>query len=66
MLFNGRLGFEKIKQFSSYPKLSFLRLNLEFPDEDAEETWSVFDHPVIRIFKKTHQLTREGYATFLK
>lgn len=66
MLFNGRLGFEKIKQFSSYPKLSFLGLNLEFPDENAEETWSVFDHPVIRVFKKTKQLSKEEYAKFFE
>jgi len=41
LLFSGQLGFKKIKQFS--------RLN----DENAEESWSVFDHPVIRIYQKT-------------
>ncbi|MFA6446527.1 MAG: DUF192 domain-containing protein, partial [Candidatus Paceibacterota bacterium] len=52
-LFSGRLGFEKIAEFSSFPKISFMgKTLLEFPDEDAEETWTVFDHPVIRIFKK--------------
>ena len=40
-LFSGKLGFEKVAEFSS-------GLN----DETAEETWSVFDHPVIRIYKK--------------
>ncbi len=40
-LFSGKLGFEKIIEFSS-------GLN----DEQAEETWTVFDHPVIRIYKK--------------
>lgn len=40
-LSNGKLGFKKVAQFSS-------GLN----DEQAEETWSVFDHPVIRIYKK--------------
>ena len=66
MLFNGRLGFGKIKQFSSYPKLSFLGFGLELPDENAEETWSVFDHPVIRVFKKTKQLSKEEYAKFFE
>ncbi|OGE70975.1 hypothetical protein A2617_01165 [Candidatus Daviesbacteria bacterium RIFOXYD1_FULL_41_10] len=42
-LFSGKSGFKEIKRFTSYPL---------FPDENAEETWSVFDHPVIRIFKK--------------
>jgi len=40
-LFSGKLGFEKVAEFSS-------GLN----DEQAEETWTVFDHPVIRIYKK--------------
>ncbi len=63
-LFDGNLGFEKIKEFSSFPKLSFFGLKIEFPDEEAEETWSVFDHPVIRVFEKKKQLTREEYARF--
>ena len=46
-LFSGQLGFILIKQFNPYscPPI--------FEDELAEETWSVFDHPVIRIYKKT-------------
>jgi len=40
-LFNEKLGFEKVAEFSS-------GLN----DKQAEETWTVFDHPVIRIYKK--------------
>lgn len=51
-LFNGQLGFQEIKEFHSYPSLSFIGIPIEFPDENAEETWTVFDHPVIRIFKK--------------
>jgi len=48
-LFSGSGGFEKVAEFSSYPKLAFMP---SFPDENAEETWTVFDHPVIRIYKK--------------
>jgi 4-amino-4-deoxy-L-arabinose transferase-like glycosyltransferase len=40
-LFSNELGFEKVAEFSS-------GLN----DEAAEETWTVFDHPIIRIYKK--------------
>ncbi|KKQ24757.1 MAG: hypothetical protein US40_C0001G0010 [Candidatus Roizmanbacteria bacterium GW2011_GWC2_37_13] len=40
-LFSGRLGFEKVAEFSA-----------GLSDENSEETWSVFDHPVIRIYKK--------------
>ncbi len=52
-LFSGTLGFEQVAKFSSYPKITFLgKTFIEFQDEMAEETWSVFDHPVIRIYKK--------------
>ncbi len=40
-LFSGKLGFKKIAEFS-----------VGLDDEQAEETWSVFDHPVIRVYKK--------------
>lgn len=65
-LFNGDLGFEEIKEFHSYPMLKIGNFKLEFPDEKAEETWSVFDHPVIRIFEKTKQLPINDYAKILE
>ncbi len=52
-LFSEKLGFVKVAEFSSYPKIKlFNKTLIEFPDEEAEETWTVFDHPVIRIYKK--------------
>ncbi|MDO8638083.1 MAG: phospholipid carrier-dependent glycosyltransferase [Candidatus Daviesbacteria bacterium] len=51
-LFSGKLDFIEIKELNSFPQISLLGYNFEFPDENAEETWSVFDHPVIRIFQK--------------
>ncbi len=49
-------GLKKVIEFSSYPSFNLQILNfkfkVEFPDEKAEETWGVFDHPVIRIYKK--------------
>ena len=54
-LFNGKLGYEKVAEFESFPKICFPFYNekcLSFNDENAEETWTVFDHPVIRIYKK--------------
>ncbi len=62
-LFAGKLGFVQIKEFHQYPELSFgpASWRIEFPDEEAEETWSVFDHPVIRIFKKTTTLSLAEY-----
>lgn len=44
-LFSGEYNFHQIKTFS---KSNSLFLN----SENAEETWSVFDNPTIRIFKK--------------
>src|SRR3989344_633840 len=60
-LFDNKLGFEQVQEFHSYPMLELGNFKLEIPDETAEETWSVFDHPVIRIFKKTKQLSKENY-----
>ncbi len=54
-LFSGKLGFKKIAEFNSFPTVCFPATKLCWVsnDEGAEETWTVFDHPVIRIFKKT-------------
>jgi len=52
-LFSRELGFKKIAEFTSYPKITlFGKTILEFPDEQSEETFTVFDHPVVRIYKK--------------
>jgi hypothetical protein len=52
-LFSGKLGFGQVAEITSYPKISFAGYTLiELPDENAEETWTVFDHPVIRIYKR--------------
>jgi len=53
LLFSNELGFKEIKQFS--------HLN----DELAEETWSVFDHPKIRIYKKTVLYSSSQYNNLL-
>jgi len=65
-LFDGKLGFEQIKELHSYPMLQIGNWKLEIPDEKAEETWSVFDHPVIRVFKKSKQLSKQEYEKFFE
>lgn len=51
-LFAGRLGFKKIAEFTSYPKLEVGNWKLEINDDVADESFTVFDHPKILIFKK--------------
>ena len=58
-LFNGTLGFTEIKSFTSSTDLL---LNPEI----AEETWSVFDRPTIRIYKKVSQLSLSQYENLVK
>ena len=60
-LFDGTLGFEQVAEFASCPSF----LGLEFPDGAAEEAFSVYDHPTVRIFKKTGRYSHEHAAATL-
>ena len=64
-LFSEKLGFAEIIRFNSFPKLEIGDWRLEIGDEIAEETWSVFDHPTIRIYKKIHPLAPTEYEKIL-
>ena len=51
-LFSGS-EYKLVQEFRSYPRIEILGKTLiTLPDENAEETWTVFDHPVIRIYEK--------------
>jgi YYY domain-containing protein len=55
--FQGGLGFELVKTFTSDPQIGPWRFNTQF----AEEAFTVYDHPKVMIFKKsadynTHQV----------
>lgn len=52
-LLDGKSKYQKIKEFTSYPSLTYLGIPIELPDELAEETFTVYDHPKVLIFKKT-------------
>lgn len=64
-LFSGSLGFEKVQETASYPSIGRGKYKVAFPDEDAEETFTVFDHPVIRIYKKVKQYPEDVYLRML-
>jgi hypothetical protein len=46
LLFSGQLGFHLAAQFENHPNL----LGLTLDDSNADESYSVFDHPTARIF----------------
>ncbi len=49
-LFLGKLGFQKIAEFTSYPTIPILDIPLY--DTSADEAFSVVDHPKVMIFKR--------------
>jgi uncharacterized membrane protein len=55
LLFAGELGFELAKTFTSYPRLD----GLAFNDDHADESFTVYDHPKVLIFRKTRELPPE-------
>jgi len=46
-LFSGQMGFVLIKEFRALPRWAEIFLGT---DLNSEETWTVFDHPTIRLF----------------
>ncbi len=47
-LFSGELGFERLKTFTSRPTL----FGIGIVDDYADETFTVYDHPKVIIFRK--------------
>ena len=50
-LFEGKTDYKKVAEFTSYPSLTYLGIPITIPDENAEEAFTVYDHPVVMIFK---------------
>lgn len=51
-LFSNRLPFRLVKQFSVSPTLRPFGIPISFNDQFADESFTVYDHPTISIFKK--------------
>ncbi len=49
-LFSGELGFHEVAEFSSYPTIPVL--NIPIYDQSADESFTVYDHPKVMIFKR--------------
>ena len=52
-LFGGDLGYTLVQEVASRPSL----FGLEIPDELADESLTVYDHPKVLIFRNTERLT---------
>ncbi len=57
-LFAGDLGFTLVHEVASRPTL----FGIEFPDELADESLTVYDHPKILIFRNTEHLSAAALA----
>lgn len=61
-LFEGKLGYELVATFSSYPGL----FGFEIKDDLAEETFQVYDHPTIWIFRNKKLPRQDIFKALLK
>jgi len=61
LLLSEQLGFKLVKTFTSYPQL----LGIVFNDDNAEEAFTVYDHPKVLIFKKTDAYSTEKVRKLL-
>jgi YYY domain-containing protein len=59
--YQGRLGYDLVAVFESPPRLG----PLEFPDQLAEEAFTVYDHPKVLIFAKTEAYSEAVVRTTL-
>jgi hypothetical protein len=61
LLFEGKLGYTPLITFANPPRLG----PFVWADDDAEETFQVFDHPTVRIFRNTGKLPEEELRRLL-
>lgn len=61
LLFSEKLGFEKVAEFTSRPTL----LGIQFFDDFAEESFTVYDHPKVLIFQNTKYLSSTNIFTII-
>lgn len=61
-MFEGRLGYDLVAVFTSYPTLGPWTIN----DQAAEEAFTFYDHPKVLIFQRRPAFDREQVAASLQ
>ena len=61
LMFQGKLGFELVADITAEPRL----LGFRFPDQQADESWSLYDHPRVTIFRKVRDLSDAEFDALL-
>jgi YYY domain-containing protein len=61
LLFAGELGFEKVAEFTTYPRLG----PFVFNDDVADESFTVYDHPKPIVFRKVRELSGMEWDSLL-
>jgi len=51
LLFNEKLGYKKVAEFNSFPAIGIKQFHIEINDLSSDETFTVYDHPPVMIFK---------------
>ena len=63
---SGHLGFERVATFTSAPRVSVFGVQLwRLDDADAEEAFSVYDHPEVRIWQRIREVPRREVLAVL-
>ncbi|RIK53530.1 MAG: hypothetical protein DCC57_08185, partial [Chloroflexi bacterium] len=60
-MWDGRLGFELAAEFTTPPRL----FGWVFDDRHADESWSLYDHPQVTIFRKVRDLSDAEFDALL-
>ena len=58
----GGLGFDLVATFESYPSFG----PIPFPDQTAQESFTVYDHPKVLIFQKSGDFSLDQVRTILE
>ena len=61
LLWSGLLGYKMVGEFHNFPGL----FGWEYPDDMAEESFSVYDHPRVYIFKKVETVSPDKIIKLL-